>query len=185
MQEELSRGERLRVLRVIASSMQRVKSLDLPAEEEAGIAYAYWDLEMRERISEQRFEGAWHCVQAAALGERVFEGPDRVCRPNLEGMAVGLVCSPTRVMHLVQVLYYAMTHGTPKDRVDLRQTFPSWKETFGRDTPIELLVSGNRISKILLRQHSLVFYIAALQAMAIAEWANNYRRYALESRACA
>jgi hypothetical protein len=147
------------------------------AEEREAAAYAYWEIEVRNCCIEHQFESAWHFIQLAALAEDAFKGPDRICRGHVEGQPIGLTCSPKGVMHLIQLLYCYMSNGgiIPEDKKvnPLREQNP-WGDLFP---------SGNRIAMMMYKQHELHFILAGLEALSIADWANNHRRYAFRTAA--
>lgn len=142
------------------------------AKEKSDAAYAYWDLAIRYRIGQRDIEGGWHLTRAAALGEDVFTGPSRACKAVLEGEPVGLIASVPAVMGFVQVLYYALTHA-PGLSVNLSDFDRDEASPWG-----QLFKSGMRVSKLLEQESGLAYQIAALQALAIANWADNHKRYA-------
>lgn len=160
------------------SGLERLRSLDLSTEEEQEIAFEFWSDEIHERTVDDKFESAWHCLRAAAEGDDVFTGPDRLCRGHLEGLPVGLICSTTGIMELVQQLYREMREAGVLKPIDLHQLPPSWKFDTDKGV-IELLTHGDHVARIMHRQHSPCACVAALQVYAIADWASNHRRLEL------
>lgn len=157
--------------------LDRLKALDLSSEEEHEIAFDFWHIEIAERIIEDQFESAWHCVETATLGEEVLSGPDRLCRGHVEGLPVGLVCSPAGVLGLVNVLYCEMSkRGCFPSPLDPTKVYKPWRVRSDDGKVHELLPRGQRVARILFRQHNVHACIAALEAYAIAEWAYNPRQ---------
>lgn len=138
----------------------------------------YWGSEIIERTESGQFESAWHCLMAAALGEKVFTGPHRVCRPNLEDLPVGkLICGTDDIIGFVEYLYDAIPRNIPLEWEDVFQKLPSW-EMNSRSGVVELFSSGNPVSRMLATLNARA-YIAALQATAVSVYASNHRRFAL------
>lgn len=147
----------------IAKCANCINGLD--AIEAAAVAGFYWDLAIRKRIADHDYHGAWCCIQVAALGEQAFEGPNRICRAHVEGEPVGFIATPTAVMGFVHVLYYAMAHSADGfDSVEPHQPASQpWGPLFTRST---------RIGELMHRHHDIRFHIAAIQALAINDWAH-------------
>lgn len=155
----------------------RLKTLDLSTEEEQDIAFEFWHIEIAERIVDDDIESAWYCIEAAAVGDKVFSGPDRLCRGHLENLPIGLVCSPTGILGLVNVLYSEMSkRGCFPHPLDPSKVYKPWRVRADDGKVFEILPRGQRVARILFRQHNVHACIAALEAYAIAEWAYNPRQ---------
>lgn len=165
-------------------ALELLKSYDFGSDEETDIAHQLWKTELTEKIGDQDFEGGWHCVRAATLGFKVFEGPQRLCRGHLEGLPVGIVCGPLGVLDLIQTLARAMQDaGVLNTFADVPEAMISWQVSNGRGEMVEMMRPGHRVAHVMERQYSHPSRVAARQASAIAHWANNHRRFAARASA--
>ena len=141
----------------------------LDPEERMALADMYWEASVREHIAARDYEGAFYRIKCALLGEKAFDGVDRICKAHVEGEPTDLIASTITGMGMIHVLYYAMCHAHVFDGIPT----PLLSSNDDSDSPFS---GGGRVAEMMYHCHEARFTMAAHQISMIAVWVNNHRR---------
>ena len=135
----------------------------------------YWPQSLHSRSSSNddvnRVTG-YYLICAAALKDSIFYGFDSISRASLEDEPIGLPASPIGVASMILSLYTNIyDHAPSRDLLDANPD--GLPLTNGVDMAIEI---AEMMEQAFRSDPRSCFKVAAVQIVAIAHWANNFRR---------